>query len=75
MRARAARLLRHEDGYSLSEMLVVLVIVGILMSAFASIVQAMVTHSTGGHGRERRPDPGESRDRRAGPGPPPGVRR
>jgi prepilin-type N-terminal cleavage/methylation domain-containing protein len=37
---------RREDGYSLSEMLVVLVIVGILMSAFASIVQAMVTHST-----------------------------
>jgi prepilin-type N-terminal cleavage/methylation domain-containing protein len=46
MRTRLAGLLRREDGFTLIEMLTALVVVGILMSAFASIVSAMVTHST-----------------------------
>jgi prepilin-type N-terminal cleavage/methylation domain-containing protein len=46
MRARFVSRVRREDGFSLIEMLTALVVVGILMSAFASIVSAMVTHST-----------------------------
>ena len=46
MRTRLVGLLRREDGFTLIEMLTALVVVGILMSAFASIVSAMVTHST-----------------------------
>jgi prepilin-type N-terminal cleavage/methylation domain-containing protein len=46
MRTRLGSLLRREDGFSLIEMLTALVVVGILMAAFSSIVSAMVTHST-----------------------------